>query len=163
MTHDELLAKINYNLNKEVWLGNLAEALRAVVELHTPIYDNSCSDADCCGGPYPNLCDGCENDYPCKTIQAIEKSLPHHPSNREGGEITHDELVKKVTDLHRASNSQYYSSPLIQTVLRHKPIRVIGLHKPGEFPWCGMCTTSRLGIIVNYPCPIIQEIEKELA
>ena len=74
MTHDELLADINeaiqYEEDKQVW-----KALRAVVQLHPPIYDNSCSDADCCGGPYPDLCNGCGDDYPCPTIQAIEKEL----------------------------------------------------------------------------------------
>ena len=75
MTHDELLAEIDERVS---YLGNTDSvyiALRAIVELHKPIYDNSCSDADCCGGPYPNLCDNCEDDYPCPTIQAIEKEL----------------------------------------------------------------------------------------
>lgn len=76
--------------------------------------------------------------------------------------MTHDELVKKVTELHRATGSIFYSSPLIEKVKHHMPIRVIGLHKPDEVGWCAECTTSRLGIIVNYPCPTIQEIEKEL-
>jgi len=72
MTHDELLDMIG---SFTCCSGAHEVALLAVVKLHKPIYDNSCSDADCCGGPYPNLCDGCENDYPCKTIQAIEKEL----------------------------------------------------------------------------------------
>ena len=75
MTHDELLAEID---ERTSYLGNvdgIYTALRAVVELHTPIYDNSCSDPDCCGGPYPDLCNGCGDDYPCATIQAIEKEL----------------------------------------------------------------------------------------
>ena len=80
MTHDELLAKIAlhwiYADDPEFYgIGGYRKALRAVVELHKPIYDNSCFDLDCCDGPYPDLCDGCENDYPCKTIQAIEKEL----------------------------------------------------------------------------------------
>ena len=77
MTHDELLAEINKELEITHWEAwhEGARALLAVAELHTPIYDNSCSDADCCGGPYPNLCDGCKDDYPCATIQAIEKEL----------------------------------------------------------------------------------------
>ena len=74
MTHDELLAKIQDSRNDYNYVTPHS-ALRAVVKLHTPIYDNSCSDADCCGGPYPNLCDGCKDDYPCATIQAIEKEL----------------------------------------------------------------------------------------
>jgi len=64
MNWDELLERV-----KDI------PTTRVVVELHKPIYDNSCFDLDCCDGPYPDLCDGCENDYPCKTIQAIEKEL----------------------------------------------------------------------------------------
>jgi len=78
MTHDELLELINnYKIYAPVDYGqfDLTNALRAVVELHKPIYDNSCFDPDCCGGPYPDLCDGCKDDYPCPTIQAIEKEL----------------------------------------------------------------------------------------
>ena len=65
MTHEELLAKINYDdgfFKKE-------NALLAVVELHKPINE------------HPDLCDGCyeeesgPSDYPCPTIQAIEKEL----------------------------------------------------------------------------------------
>ena len=76
MTHDELLAQVN----KEVEMaefedacgdGNnprVAKALRAVVELHyedigTPI-DNPIS-----------VCDWCKVAYPSPTIQAIEKEL----------------------------------------------------------------------------------------
>ena len=72
MTHDELLNMIG---SLTCCSGAHEVALCAVIELHKPIYDNSCSDADCCGGPYPNLCDGCKDDYPCATIQAIEKEL----------------------------------------------------------------------------------------
>ena len=78
MTHDELLDRIAQEGLKpdgNVLNTRLVLALRAVVELHTPIYDNSCSDPDCCGGPYPDLCDDCGDDYPCATIQAIEKEL----------------------------------------------------------------------------------------
>jgi hypothetical protein len=74
MTHDELLAKLT-NPDPVYVRKTLYAALRAVVTLHTPIYDNSCFDLDCCGGPYHDLCDGCEDDYPCATIQAIEKEL----------------------------------------------------------------------------------------
>ena len=85
MTHDELLEKVDSKLQVctcDGWSNNCWEdenqpwkVLRAVVGLHTPIYDNSCSDADCCGGPYPDLCNGCGDDYPCPTIQEIEKEL----------------------------------------------------------------------------------------
>ena len=67
MTHDELLAKINPNntTNQETYIAPY-NALRAVVELHKPtVFIN------------PNViqCDGCCDEYPCRTIQAIEKEL----------------------------------------------------------------------------------------
>ena len=76
MTHDELLAEINrYNDGIEVgliWTTNIfIKALRAVVELHNPNHPFSIkSDLKCAG------CDGLDLvDYPCPTIQAIEKEL----------------------------------------------------------------------------------------
>ena len=76
MTHDELLAKIDgtgfiYGEDyvwkvdgKQVKKGT--NALRAVVELHKPIW----IDAD-----IPNWCTESCGSYPCNTIQAIEKEL----------------------------------------------------------------------------------------
>ena len=77
MTHDELLAEIDDNFTK---CGDDCEscrrdnaswfALRAIVELHKPRdYDGWKI-----GG---NWCVGCNADfeYPCPTIQAIEKEL----------------------------------------------------------------------------------------
>jgi hypothetical protein len=71
MTHDELLAKIDYTvaiyeglsvLDTRVLTAYL-KALRAVVELHK------------CSHPrFDLLCD-CGKAYPCPTIQAIEKEL----------------------------------------------------------------------------------------
>ena len=75
MTHDELLAKIDVELatNYADECGNFPiglKALRAVVELHKPHNEDS------------KYCAGCEvddpwywNEYPCPTIQAIEKEL----------------------------------------------------------------------------------------
>ena len=78
MTHDELLAKIDSNLSdcgydcesckrdNASWV-----ALRAVVELHKPYM----------GGFNTLLCESCTAfadwvvEYPCPTIQAIEKEL----------------------------------------------------------------------------------------
>jgi hypothetical protein len=75
MTHDEtyqtdkfgdLLTKImHYNYMEA---GDLIKALRAVVELHKPIIHKG----------YENqglFCANCEFDYPCQTIEAIEKEL----------------------------------------------------------------------------------------
>lgn len=81
MTHDELLAKIEasgFVQGKDyVWsldgpaVKKANAALRAVVELHKPVQDKKL------------WCEGCrvEDDdwysieYPCPTIQAIEKEL----------------------------------------------------------------------------------------
>lgn len=70
MTHDELLAKIDSNLEKEIWLYNMGESLRAVVELHKEKLDDA-------GRP---VCSECTINlqwkiYPCSTIQAIESAL----------------------------------------------------------------------------------------
>ena len=68
MTHEELLAEIDFlpldGLHK--WFQ---PALRAVVELHKPTE----------GWEGYTYCEGCQEialgDYPCPTIQAIEKEL----------------------------------------------------------------------------------------
>ena len=66
MNYDELLADINeaiqYEEDKQVW-----KALRAVVELHKPTKNRSIE----------GWCDVCTDyyQYPCPTIQAIEKEL----------------------------------------------------------------------------------------
>ena len=83
MTHEELLDKIE---NIEYWQEQYAgktfmKALRAVVEMHRPALDsemNEFSDNETPG------CAGCgfdfnygtwETNYPCRTIQAIDKEL----------------------------------------------------------------------------------------
>ena len=70
MTHEELLQKladIAHNKDAHEARNDYLLALRAVVELHKPDPD-SCP---CCG---PVL-DVCGVEYPCLTIQAIEKEL----------------------------------------------------------------------------------------
>jgi hypothetical protein len=60
MTHDELLAKIDYYFDTDNFHLH-KNAIRAVVELHKPDYE---------------MCMTCEmTDYPCPTIQAIESEL----------------------------------------------------------------------------------------
>ena len=74
MTHDELLAKIDYTVAIYEGLSVLdirvltayLKALRAVVELHTPILIDS---------DVPIWCTESCGSYPCNTIQAIEKEL----------------------------------------------------------------------------------------
>lgn len=83
MTHDKLLARIqsDYEENKHFrdepkWKP--FAALRAVVELHKPIEEDGklwCSHEVC----YNHLefleRDDCDCNYPCPTIEAIEKEL----------------------------------------------------------------------------------------
>jgi len=68
MTHDELLAKLNSAPNADTcWKIAI---IRAVVELHKPqeiTLPNGEWGTNCI------LCDGF--DYPCPTIEAIEKEL----------------------------------------------------------------------------------------
>ena len=75
MTHDELLAKIDYTvaiyeglsvLDTRVLTAYL-KALRAVIELHKPTKNRSIE----------GWCDVCTDyyQYPCPTIQAITKEL----------------------------------------------------------------------------------------
>ena len=68
MTHDELLAKINNELGmSDAFRG--FDALRAVVELHKPS-----TEARNTHTKNP-ICNNCIEEYPCPTIQAIEKEL----------------------------------------------------------------------------------------
>ena len=83
MTHDELLAKIDEVLemheSKSLREGKEAYlALRAVVELHKPIdvdekYDKGLF-CECCEASVPMHRVPLQ-EYPCLTIQAIEKKL----------------------------------------------------------------------------------------
>ena len=72
MTHEELLASID---DQEFAYDNLANALRAVVELHTP--ETGWSDGvevenhHCSCDPYNEY----DMGYPCETIQVIEEQL----------------------------------------------------------------------------------------
>ena len=82
MTHDELLAKVTWIENTatptefcevemcERNLRQLVDALRAVVELHKP------QEITLPDGEWGANCIECDGyDYPCPTIQAIEKEL----------------------------------------------------------------------------------------
>jgi hypothetical protein len=64
MTHDELLAMIKPMTNDDAIF--MKDALRAVVELHSPFEIDR-------EGNYN--CQECEWAYPCFTIQVIEKEL----------------------------------------------------------------------------------------
>ena len=70
-TYDELLAKINYDIEGNPY-DEYMSAIRAVVELHKPMSDRMPDCAECV-----TIHQG-ETDvvfYPCPTIQAIEKEL----------------------------------------------------------------------------------------
>jgi hypothetical protein len=75
MTHDELLASIEKMMNHDAIF--MKDALRAVVELHKPVKVNhnyyateyGCS-SDTCQDKYDE-----PMEYPCLTIQVIEKEL----------------------------------------------------------------------------------------
>lgn len=73
MTHEELLQKladIAHNKDAHEARNDYLLALRAVVEFHKP--QQRCYDATCyC----KDMCSKCKEDYPCSTIQAIEKAL----------------------------------------------------------------------------------------
>jgi len=73
MTHDELLDRIaqkGLEPHGNVMPTHLVLALRAVVELHKPMEEN-CE----CDREHVPTCEECVDDYPCLTIQAIEKEL----------------------------------------------------------------------------------------
>jgi hypothetical protein len=69
MTHDELLAKIDYWFDTDNFHLH-KNALRAVVELHKPLTtpNNFTHCPECQYG-------SAAGSYPCPTIQAIEKEL----------------------------------------------------------------------------------------
>lgn len=78
MTHDELLEFVNKDINEGGFVSAIGEwfparslfALRAVVELHKPQPTTIPTDPKCIE------CSGLDwVDYPCSTIQAIEKEL----------------------------------------------------------------------------------------
>jgi hypothetical protein len=72
VTHDELLAKLSNDENGYAGSSPLQRlyALRAVAELHKPMEEN-CE----CDREHVPTCEECVDDYPCSTIQAIEKEL----------------------------------------------------------------------------------------
>jgi hypothetical protein len=79
MTHDELLAYINKEIDQAAWTQEYypvksLQALRAVMELHKPEpYEHNEELGLSCSCNQDVL--GILNPYPCPTIQAIEKEL----------------------------------------------------------------------------------------
>ena len=72
MTHDELLAKLNSYQCGSAFAEMFKNAVRAVVELHKPVTDRLpfCSECITIHQGEPDVI-----NYPCSTIQAIEKEL----------------------------------------------------------------------------------------
>ena len=83
MTHDELLAKIDETETVGWWSPirfkrPTTSALRAVVELHKPIEEDGklwCKHEVCYSHIEFLERTDCECNYPCPTIQTIEKEL----------------------------------------------------------------------------------------
>jgi hypothetical protein len=75
MTHDELLMRLWEKRN--VLCDNLDVhfALSAVVELHKPDDESYSGVIGCIGCGFNSEYGTWEQDYPCPTIQAIEKEL----------------------------------------------------------------------------------------
>lgn len=72
MTHDELLAAVQFNKQTLESSDRNSEALRAVMELHKPIETYNMNNVHKAWF----TCTHCNDEvYPCPTIQAIEKEL----------------------------------------------------------------------------------------
>lgn len=69
MTHDELMALLKPMTNDDAIF--MKDALRAVVELHKP--EQITATFSVCSACYDE--ESGPSDYPCPTIQAIEKEL----------------------------------------------------------------------------------------
>jgi hypothetical protein len=67
MTHDELIAKIEYDIEGNPY-DEYMSALRAVVELHKPVETYERVICNECSATFSRL-------WPCPTIQDIEKNL----------------------------------------------------------------------------------------
>ena len=81
MTHDELLAAVQFNKQTLESSDRNSEALRAVVELHKPVKFGLIPSRFICGG-CDNRCGCYEGDmgnlndwFTCPTIQAIQEQL----------------------------------------------------------------------------------------
>ena len=69
MTHEELLNKLDDWAVYDCFYAQIMNALRAVVELH------KASKVEGRWGKIRLCCLRCQTNYPCSTIQAIEKAL----------------------------------------------------------------------------------------
>jgi hypothetical protein len=80
VTHDELVNEVVYGEQTRFALAN---ALRAVVELHsqnqyidwTTVHQDELNRTQIGVNVISNYCKECKVEYPCPTVQAIEKEL----------------------------------------------------------------------------------------
>ena len=73
--------------------------------------------------------------------------------------MTHDKLLNTLDDLAVYNSGYAYIFDALRTVVE--------LHKPtpeGRYPeiLCQGCSMTEVNLYVDYPCPTIQAIEKEL-
>ena len=75
MTHDELLANINKEIDEKAFIPEryypvrYLLSLRAVVELHRPVYSEHYAARNLEG------CSICNDWWPCLTVEAIQKEM----------------------------------------------------------------------------------------
>ena len=78
--------------------------------------------------------------------------------------MTHEELLQKMSDIahkkdaHEARND--YLLALLAVVKLHQPIYTFVAGSDKSIPLCIQCRDG--DFIADYPCPTIQDIEKEL-
>ena len=80
MTHDELLAYINKEIDQAAWTTEYypfksLQSLRAVMELHQPSPKDYKNEIGCVGCDINSEWATWNEEWPCPTIQAIEKEL----------------------------------------------------------------------------------------
>ena len=80
MTHGELLAHMNKEIDQAAWTKEYypfkaLQALRAVVEWHSPSKSLMTSEVGCTGCGYNSEYSTWYFEWPCPTIHAIEREI----------------------------------------------------------------------------------------
>ena len=78
------------------------------------------------------------------------------PSRWDGNQMTHDELLQKIDYYFDTDNFHIHKNALRAVVELHKPQEIRLLSGEIEMTYCYECDG------IDYPCPTIQAIEKEL-
>ena len=80
--------------------------------------------------------------------------------------MSHEELLKRIESKFIVNDDGATQAGSTEFALRNALRAVVELHKPmsDRMPDCAECVTIHQGEtdVVNYPCPTIQAIEKEL-